>query len=738
MRRLAAVPAIVLACLAGCLDIPGPGGTTQNALGLILSAPVRGPVSATRVAGPAATALSASVVYVSLPPGSVPAGVRATITNQATGQSIMTAVVAGGFDPVPVAASVGDTLVTEIAGAASTVLDRVRLAVSLLRPLKTVRTSPPSGGLDVPLNATLEIVFSEPIDSATLTTASVQLWRGTAPVVGTVRFADALRLRVEFHPDGLLAAQTDYRLVVTQAIRDVNGEALAVPLDVAFTTGVNALAAGTLRVDVLGPTTVDPRGVAAPLQGQSFSVRVEVKQSCCVNPVDSVGSVLSTDTSATSVITLALGTSAPGASLVGTLTATAVKGVASFANLSLDRPGTYALTATAGALTGTTPWFLVYAGAGSLVQVTAGGTHTCGRTYAGVWYCWGRNDHGQLGDGTTTDRTSPVPVAGGQSFALVMAGGSHTCGLTAAGHAYCWGLNDHGQLGDGSTTDRTSPVAVAGSLTFLSLSAGDSHTCGFTGYPSTEVGLVSCWGSNASGQLGDGTTVDRTIPQTIAGITLFGPMLSAGGQHTCGLYWDVGVDYCWGSNSRGQLDNGTTLSATSPVPMTGVGTTGFEAVAAGGYHTCAEAGGSDFLSFAWYCWGANENGQLGDGTTVDRASAVLVGGGMPFVAENGVSAGAQHTCGVSATGTYPFQIPAGAYCWGLNGSGQLGDGTTAQRMSPVRVTGGLSFVSVSAGGSHTCAVSGTGAYCWGANASGQLGTGTTTASSVPGKVAGQP
>jgi hypothetical protein len=201
-------------------------------------------------------------VYVSLPPLSVPAGVRATITNEATGLSVITAVVDGGFDPVPLAASVGDTLRVAIAGAASDTLGRAALAVQPIRPLKIVRTSPPSGGRDVPLNATIVVVFSEPIDPATLTAGSVQLWRDTTPVEGTVRVSDSFGIRVEFDPNALLAVRTDYRLVVTLAVRDVNGATLDSAFQIPFTTGT-AIAPRAVALVVSGLPTSVPAGASA-------------------------------------------------------------------------------------------------------------------------------------------------------------------------------------------------------------------------------------------------------------------------------------------------------------------------------------------------------------------------------------------------------------------------------------------------------------------------------------------
>ncbi len=231
-----------IAGIIGCRVIDGTG-TLDDSLGVIVSAPVR-PGAATAAAPGRASAVATGlqVVYVSLPPGSVPTGVLVTISDQATGLSITTAVANGGFDPVPIAASVGDTLTVEITGSGAPV--RAQVVVAAARPLKIVRTSPPSGGRDVPLNAIIVVVFGDPIDPATLTTGSVQLLRDTTPVAGTVQFADSTHLRVAFQPAALLA-HTSYQLVVTQAIQDVNGVALDSSVAVSFTTssGFTALLA---------------------------------------------------------------------------------------------------------------------------------------------------------------------------------------------------------------------------------------------------------------------------------------------------------------------------------------------------------------------------------------------------------------------------------------------------------------------------------------------------------------
>ncbi len=232
------VVASVLAGASGCSDGLGVR-TSDNSVGVIVSAPVPvrlPPGAVARGARAAASSASGtSVVYVSLPPSAVPRGIWATITNQATAQYVTTPVVDGGFDPVPLAASIADTLAIDITGAAAAALAHVRLAVSSARPLKVVRTSPPSGGRDVPLNATIVVVFSEPITPTTVDTATVGLTTGTTRVRGKVDLSlDGLR--VFFAPDSLLVPNQMYVLSLTTGITSAAGLALAAPVQSSFTT----------------------------------------------------------------------------------------------------------------------------------------------------------------------------------------------------------------------------------------------------------------------------------------------------------------------------------------------------------------------------------------------------------------------------------------------------------------------------------------------------------------------
>ena len=222
---------------------------------------------------------------------------------------------------------------------------------------------------------------------------------------------------------------------------------------------------------------------------------------------------------------------------------------------------------------------IAVAGGLSFATVSVGVAHSCGVTTTGAAYCWGNDIYGMLGDGDTLSKASPVAVAGGLSFLTVSAGSFHVCGITTVGAAYCWGANVNGELGNGSTGPElclsyypcsTTPVAVLGGLAFTTVSVGggeaDSYACGIT-----TGGAAYCWGSNMHGQLGDGTTTNRTSPVPVSGGLKFATVsaaLDASGRysHTCGVTTE-GATYCWGSNSKGQLGDGTTTNRSVPVKV---------------------------------------------------------------------------------------------------------------------------------------------------------------------------
>jgi alpha-tubulin suppressor-like RCC1 family protein len=434
----------------------------------------------------------------------------------------------------------------------------------------------------------------------------------------------------------------------------------------------------------------------------------------------------------TAVVRNAAGAELSGRAVAWTTSDAAVASVSTSGLVLALNAGSATIEATSEGQTGSAAVSVAPSPARTFVAVAAGGAHTCALTAEGAAYCWGRGESGQLGAPAPASCTLdagvfpcaqiPLAVSGGHTFGQITGGGSHTCALTADGTAYCWGSNARGQLGDNSTTQRQAPVLVASELRFEALDAGANHTCGLT-----SDGTAYCWGRNDRGQLGDGTTTDRAAPMAVSGGLAF-QVVTAGGfeiGHTCGVVAG-GVAYCWGDNEQGQLGTGSADFDPHPLPMAVSGALAFVSLTAGlGSHTCGLLG-----SGAAYCWGENTFGALGDGSTTPRATPVPVSGGLVFTA---LKAGGfiGHTCALTDGGS--------GYCWGENERGQVGDGSTTDRLSPSPVAGGLLFADLDAGFRHTCARTTSDVlYCWGSGAAGQLGINSTSHVNAPAKVLGQP
>ncbi|MEM4680507.1 MAG: DUF2341 domain-containing protein [Nanopusillaceae archaeon] len=341
-------------------------------------------------------------------------------------------------------------------------------------------------------------------------------------------------------------------------------------------------------------------------------------------------------------------------------------------------------------------------------RTSVGVWHTCALLSNGSIACWGWNNYGQLGDGTTTDKYTPVLVQGINNAVAISTGRWHTCALLSNGSIACWGYNNYGQLGNGTFGGySTTPVLVQNINNAVAISTGDSHTCALLSNRS-----IACWGYNNYGQLGDGTTTNKNTPVLVQNINN-AVAIAAGWGHTCALLSNGSIA-CWGNNYNGQLGDGTTTSKSTPVLVRNINNA--VAIATGGAHTCALLSNGSIA-----CWGNNYYGQLGDGTTTNRASPVLVRNINNAVA---ISAGGAHTCALLSNGSIA--------CWGINGAGQLGDGTNTTRLTPVLVQNINNAVAISTGDSHTCALLSNGSIaCWGWNYYGQLGDGTTTDKYTP-------
>ncbi|MDO4781243.1 MAG: hypothetical protein Q4A34_02540 [Candidatus Saccharibacteria bacterium] len=366
-------------------------------------------------------------------------------------------------------------------------------------------------------------------------------------------------------------------------------------------------------------------------------------------------------------------------------------------------------------------------------QVATGDYHSCAIASDGSVYCWGGGWAGQIGNGATSSHNIPVRTVQGDMPAgvrasYVSAGESHTCALASDDRVYCWGKGEKGRLGDGSNSNKLAPSKIAQGVSglpsgerIMQIAAGNHHTCGVT-----MNGRAYCWGDGGAGRLGNGSPDHRSVPTPVAqgevpvGVRFI--QIAAGNEHTCALASDSRA-YCWGNGSDGRLgNNGGGPNSPTPTPVAQgevpVGVR-FTQIAAGESHTCALA--SDGRT---YCWGRNEYSQLGTGNTSSRSTpARVTQGALPTNARFlRIALGNNHTCALASDSR--------AYCWGKNNDGQLGTGNTSSRSTPARVTQGgvptgVGLVEIGGGYHQTCSAASNGeAYCWGQGYAGRLGNGT--------------
>ncbi|HUF52044.1 MAG TPA: hypothetical protein VMN60_14565 [Longimicrobiales bacterium] len=353
---------------------------------------------------------------------------------------------------------------------------------------------------------------------------------------------------------------------------------------------------------------------------------------------------------------------------------------------------------------------------GGFLSVAAGHEHSCALSAGGSAWCWGANVHGELS-------AWPERVTTGARFAAITAGAQHTCALAGDGRAFCWGSNGRGQLGTNSRVPLGLPQETTSQVSFSHIAAGYFHTCALTA-----AGLTYCWGAAGQGQTGSAAREDVLVP-TLVPTPLRFAAITAGGSHSCALDAQ-GRAYCWGANDLGQLGDGTHADRAAPGAVAGGGT-GYLAIAAGYRHTCAVSQAAPTV-----CGGSNERGELGVAGLAVAGSPGTLNPAPVFGQLRGaqITAGFQTSCAVASTRR--------ALCWGYGASGQLGNGTYWDWLTPRTVSlGDLSgppplFTSLSAGLDHVCGVTTTHAiYCWGRGTAGQLGTGSFTNSTLAVRVA---
>jgi alpha-tubulin suppressor-like RCC1 family protein len=345
------------------------------------------------------------------------------------------------------------------------------------------------------------------------------------------------------------------------------------------------------------------------------------------------------------------------------------------------------------------------------IQVSVGAAHACALTSVGGVKCWGSNENGQLGDGTTTGRRTAVDVVGlGSGVRAISAGGFSTCALTSAGGVKCWGANSEGQLGDTTLADRSTPVNVVGlSSGVAAISAGGQSTCALT-----TAGGVKCWGENSAGGVGDGTNIGRTTPTDVVGLARGMTAISASAGHACALTTSGGAK-CWGMNRGGAIGDGTGWNRYEPVDVVGLSSP-LTAIDASGDGVCGLTKQGGVM-----CWG-----DVGDDeghtlkwapTAIEGLSSGLAAVSMPCV----------------------LTVSGGVQCWGLNNVGQIGNGTSDYQNyhPPTNVLGLTSgVIAIQASGQQRFAITSAGAIkAWG-YMDGGLGDGTTAVRPKPVSVVG--
>ncbi len=394
--------------------------------------------------------------------------------------------------------------------------------------------------------------------------------------------------------------------------------------------------------------------------------------------------------------------------------------------------------------------------------ISAGSSHACALLSNQTVRCWGRNSFGQLGNNTIDQSRIPVEVNGLTGVTLISAGSSHTCALLSDQTVHCWGLNDSGQLGNGTAAYNKTPVEVSGLVGVASISVSESHSCALL-----HDETVRCWGRNSSGQLGNNTIKMSHAPLEVSGLVGV-TSISVNGSHSCALLHDETVR-CWGWNSSGQLGNNTIAIEGSHAPVKVFGLTGVASISAGyDNYTCALLNDGTVR-----CWGSNSSGQLGDGTVQNSSIPVEV---LDLAGVASISAGYSHNCalmidktvrcwrwgthGTASIGnkrasvvvsglTEASSITAGkdhtcsllkdetVRCWGRQFSDQSGNRESENSYAPLIVNGLAGVKAINAGREHSCALlNDETVYCWGSNLSGQFGNGTTKLSKTPVKVSG--
>ncbi|MBI5417584.1 Ig-like domain-containing protein [Candidatus Poribacteria bacterium] len=547
-------------------------------------------------------------------------------------------------------------------------------------------TTPSNKAIEVPVDTVITVKFSEPMNASSINSSTFTIvGAGLAPaqIEGKIIYADST---ATFIPLSNLAINSVYTVTLTNNIKDIAGNRLE-----QYSWYFNS------------PDTISPQVVSIiPANGSSeipISSKLVITFSEPINKTtinmntfylsngrDIISGKINYDNELTATFT-------PLRELQQNTeyTIKITNGIKDISGNSLNMEYTYKFT------TVKEIWTEIF---------SSGGNYTVGLRSDGTLWAWGRNNYGQLGDGTTINKSIPTYIDADTTWIAIACGNEHTIGLINNGTLWAWGRNNFGQLGDSTTINRFTPSKIGTDSNWEAIACGDNHSLGLRA-----DNTLWAWGRNIYGQLGNGTNVDKITPTQIgADNTWFA--IACGSEYTIGLKNDSTL-WAWGRNAYGQLGNGTNIDKTIPTQI-GMDTT-WIAMACGKEHTIGLKNDSTL-----WAWGRNNYGQLGNGTNIDKAMPIQIGMDTTWVA---IACGDNHSLGLKADGTL--------WTWGNNGNGQLGDGTNIDINSPTQIGHNTTWVKIRAGDNYTIALDNhTILWAWGQNNYGQIGDNTNTDKNV--------
>jgi alpha-tubulin suppressor-like RCC1 family protein len=533
-------------------------------------------------------------------------------------------------------------------------------------------TVPAYGATNVALDKAIQVIFTSGVDLSTITDSTFKVTLGRTQVPGTITTSDPV---ATFTPSSALKEGTLYTVTLTTGVKDIVGNDLfATDYIWAFSTIGYTLSAAI----------VTPSANVTILEGQSINFQGSATGGTTPYTYkwNFSGDIPQSDEKNPGIITF---------NTRGTYTVVLrvfdAQGHVSYAVRTVNVYST---------------------SAGDWTQVSAGIGHTLALKSDKTLWSWGNNTYGQLGNNSNVNRSFPVQISSGVGWTSVCAGADYSLGLKQDGTLWAWGRNNSGQLGDGTNIDRNTPVQVGTENTWLRVAAGCDHSLALK-----NDNTLWAWGLNKSGQLGDGTFIDKTTPVKIGAASDWS-LIAAGYGHSLAIKNDNTL-WTWGLNDHGQLGDGTFVTSNVPAPM---GSENNWAALAAGYAYNLALRNDGTL----WAWGDNNYGQLGDGTTDDHNTPQRIGYfDNTFTA---IAATYKHSLAIKMDGSL--------WAWGRNNSGQLGDGTMADKMAPVQVGSGSTWALVATGFYHTGAIKTGGTlWTWGYNASGQLGDKTLDTRTTP-------